>query len=199
MDFGDSPEEAEFRLRLRAWLATHNPGPARLVDRRRVLGRPGGVAPCALRRRLLRRHLAEGDRRPGPAERLRRHRRRGAGGRRRAAPARASATWWRGSSSTAATTSGPLPPRHRQRARPVVPGLQRARCRLRPGLAAHPGRPGRRRVRASPGTRCGRATPTTPTGAWSWPVPITRLPSTRASRPSPCRWASPASSSGPCA
>jgi alkylation response protein AidB-like acyl-CoA dehydrogenase len=33
MDFGDSPEEAAFRLRLRAWLAEHNPGlPASSTD-----------------------------------------------------------------------------------------------------------------------------------------------------------------------
>ncbi len=91
-----------------------------------------------------------------------------------------------------------LPARHRQRARPLVPGLQRARRRLRPGLAAHPRRPRRRRVRASPATRCGRATPTTPTGAWCWPAPTTTCPSTRASRRSPCRCTSPASSSDRC-
>jgi alkylation response protein AidB-like acyl-CoA dehydrogenase len=33
MDFGDSPDEAEFRLRLRAWLGDHNPGlPASSTD-----------------------------------------------------------------------------------------------------------------------------------------------------------------------
>ncbi len=33
MDFGDSPEEAAFRLRLRSWLAEHNPGlPASSTD-----------------------------------------------------------------------------------------------------------------------------------------------------------------------
>ncbi|MGO9029355.1 MAG: acyl-CoA dehydrogenase family protein [Acidimicrobiales bacterium] len=33
MDFGDAPEEAEFRLRLRAWLDVHNPGlPASSTD-----------------------------------------------------------------------------------------------------------------------------------------------------------------------
>jgi alkylation response protein AidB-like acyl-CoA dehydrogenase len=33
MDFGDSPEEAEFRARLRAWLVDHNPGlPASSTD-----------------------------------------------------------------------------------------------------------------------------------------------------------------------
>ncbi len=33
--------EAAFRLRLRAWLGRQQPGPARVLDRRRVLGRPG--------------------------------------------------------------------------------------------------------------------------------------------------------------
>ena len=44
MDFGDSPEEAEFRLRLRAWLAANNPGLPDVLDRRRRTGpawRPG--------------------------------------------------------------------------------------------------------------------------------------------------------------
>ena len=55
----DSPEEAAFRLRLREWLTDEQPGPARLVDRRRLLGRHGRVAPVALRRRLLRHVLAQ--------------------------------------------------------------------------------------------------------------------------------------------
>jgi hypothetical protein len=54
MDFGDAPPEREFRLRLRAWLGREQPGPAGLVDGRRVLGRAGRLAPVALRRRLLR-------------------------------------------------------------------------------------------------------------------------------------------------
>ena len=39
MDFADSPDEAAFRLRLRAWLARQQPGPAAVVDGGRVLGR----------------------------------------------------------------------------------------------------------------------------------------------------------------
>ena len=59
MDFGDSPDEAEFRLRLRAWLATNNPGlPASSTDDD-YWARPGGVAPVALRRRLLRPVVAD--------------------------------------------------------------------------------------------------------------------------------------------
>ena len=58
MDFRDSPAEAEFRSRLRAWLAENNPGFAGVVDRRRVLGAPSRVAHRALRRRILRVELA---------------------------------------------------------------------------------------------------------------------------------------------
>ena len=86
MDFGDSPDEAAFRLRLRAWLAANNPGlPASSTDDDYWAGQ-ARVAPLALRRRLLRHVLAHRDRRAGPAQRLRGHRRRGAGRGRRAAP-----------------------------------------------------------------------------------------------------------------
>ena len=44
-------------------------------------------------------------------------------------------------------TEGALPPGHPARRGGVVPGLQRARRGQRPGLAAHPGRPRRRRLR----------------------------------------------------
>ena len=70
MDFGDSPAEAEFRLRLRELAGGQQPGPAGLVDRRRVLGGHGGVAPVALRRRLLRHVVAHGHRRARPADRV---------------------------------------------------------------------------------------------------------------------------------
>ena len=91
-----------------------------------------------------------------------------------------------------------VPARHRQRARPLVPGLQRARRRLRPRRRSAPAPIATATSTSSPATRSGRATPTTPTGASCWPAPTTTSPSTRASRPSPCRWASPASSSGRC-
>ena len=41
---------------------------------------------------------------------------------------------------------GPLPPRHRRRAGDLVPGLQRARRRVRPRVAEHEGDRGRRRL-----------------------------------------------------
>ena len=54
MDFADSPDEAAFRADLREWAQANNPRPAAVVDRRRVLGRPGRVASLAVRRRVLR-------------------------------------------------------------------------------------------------------------------------------------------------
>ena len=54
MDFGDSPDEAAFRARLRDVAGRQQPRPAGVVDLRRLLGRAGGVAPVALRRRVLR-------------------------------------------------------------------------------------------------------------------------------------------------
>ena len=44
VDFDDSAEEAAFRARIRAWMADAQPRPARVVDRRRVLGPAGGMA-----------------------------------------------------------------------------------------------------------------------------------------------------------
>ena len=146
MDFGDSPDEAEFRLRLRAWLDGHNPGlPASSTDDAYWAGQAawhrslyeGGFFGC---------HVADGDRRSGlPSvydvivdEELAAAEPR---------PIRAWAIWWRASSSTAATRSRPASCPGSSTAGPLVPGLQRARRRIRPGLAADPGRARRRRVR----------------------------------------------------
>ena len=50
VDFDDSPEEAAFRARIRAWLAEHNPGlPASSTDDE-YWARAGGVALRAVRR-----------------------------------------------------------------------------------------------------------------------------------------------------
>ena len=46
MDFGDSPEESEFRLRLRAWLVAQQSGPPDVLHGRRVLGGHGRLAPA---------------------------------------------------------------------------------------------------------------------------------------------------------
>ena len=199
MDFADAPDEAEFRERLRAWLDDEQPGPAGVVDRRRLLARPGRVAPVALRRRVLRavvaarRSAATGCRPRSTSivdDEL------AAAG----APPRPGLGYLvqgileHGNDDIRA----PVPARHRQRSRPVVPGLQRARRRLRPRVAAHPRRPRRRRPTSSRVTRCGRATPTTPTGACCSPAPTTTSRSTRASPRSPCRWTSPASSGDRC-
>ena len=93
---------------------------------------------------------------------------------------------------------GPLPARHRQRPRPLVPGLQRARRRLRPGVAADPGRPGRRRVRDHRPQGLDELLRRRRLVPGAGPHRPRRRPGTRASPPSPCRCASPASSSGPC-
>ena len=142
------PTRRAFRLRLRDVARRQQPGPAAVVDGRRVLGRAGRLAPDALRRRVLRPVLADGDRRPRASRASttssstrsspRPARRRG----------RASATWCRASCEHGNDgRAAPLPARAGQRARPLVPGIQRARCRLGPGVAAHPRRPRRRRVR----------------------------------------------------
>ena len=147
MDFRDSPAEAEFRDRFRAWLADNNPGLARVVDRRRVLGAAGRMAHLALRRRLLRAELAGPLRRSRPADGLRRHPRRRARRRRRAAPSEPRLPRPGHHHARQRGDQGPVPPRPDQRARALVPGLQRARRRLRPRVAAHDRDARRRRVR----------------------------------------------------
>ncbi len=148
MDFGDSPDEAEFRLAA-AGLARRPT--TRACPRRRPTTSTGRAWPA------WHQSLYDGgffgmswpadDRRPGPAERLRRDPRRGAGRRRRAAPAEPRLPGAGHPRARQRRHPAAVPARHRQRARPLVPGLQRARRRLRPRLAAHPGRPRRRRVR----------------------------------------------------
>ena len=61
------PTRPSSALRLRAWLGDNNPGlPASSTDDDYWAGQ-AGVAPVALRRRLLRHVVADGDRRPGAA------------------------------------------------------------------------------------------------------------------------------------
>ena len=199
MDFRDSPDEAAFRGAPARVAARQQPRPAGLVDRRRLLAGPGGLAPVPLRRRLLRPVVARRGRRPRSAERLRRHPRRGAGGRRGAAAAQLSATSCRASSTTAARTSASAScpasstaasAGARGSASPT-PAPTSPRCAPGPIATAT--------STSSPARRCGPATPTWPTGASCWPAPITTCPATRASRPSSCPCASRASSSGRCA
>ena len=142
------PTRPTFRARLRAWLRDNTPeprarrrrptstGPARPPGTSRSStpgssgcpGRPTSAArgcPASTRSSSTRSS-------PPPAPR----------------PARASATWCVGILEHGEPRDPPaVPARHRQRPRALVPGLQRARRRLRPRLAAHPGRPRRRRVR----------------------------------------------------
>ena len=133
MDFADSPEELEFRLRLRDWLRGEQPGPPAVVDGRRVLGRAGRLAPDALRRRLLRPVLADRGRRARPAQRLRGDPRRGADRRRRAAAAERGLPGAGAPAARQRRHPAPLPARAGERPGALVPGLQRARRRLRPG------------------------------------------------------------------
>ena len=143
MDFADSPEELEFRLRLRDWLARNNPGlpPSSTADEYWAgqaawhqtlydagffgLSWPTEVGghglPSVYEVILDEELIAAGDataaerRVPGPGD---------PAARERGHPA-------------------PLPARARERPRALVPGLQRARRRVRPGLAADAGRAGR--------------------------------------------------------
>ncbi len=147
MDFADSPEEAAFRDRLRAWVADNNPDlPASSTDDAYWAGQ------AAWHQSLydagffgLSWPVEVGGH--GLPERLRRDPRRGARRRRRAAAARSRLPRAGHPPPRQRRHPGPLPARSGERPRSLVPGLQRARCRLRPGRAAHPCRPRRRRLR----------------------------------------------------
>ncbi len=188
-----APDEAAFRPRLPRVAAGQQPGAAGIVDRRRLLGGPAGAGTRRLFDAGFFGHVvAHRHRRPGAARRCTR---------------RSSTTSWppparRPGRASATSSSGlprarqrrhppPVPPRHRQRAGPVVPGLQRARRRLRPGARCAPGPTATATSSSSPATRSGPATPTSPTGASCWPAPTTTCRSTRASPPSPCRMDQP--------
>ena len=106
MDFRDSPAEAEFRARFRAWLArATTPGlPASSTDDE-YWARQAEWHTALVRRRLLRAELAGALRRSRPADRVRRHPRRGARGGGRAAAPEPRAISCRASRRTAATRS----------------------------------------------------------------------------------------------
>ncbi len=137
MDFADSAEERDFRLRLRAWLDTHNPGlpPSSTADEYWAgqaawhqtlydagffgLSWPeevGGHGLPSVYDVILDEELIAAAAPPTAERRLPRPGTARTRERRRAAA---------------------LPARPGERPRPVVPGLQRARCRLGPRLAAH--------------------------------------------------------------
>ena len=71
---------------------------------------------------------------------------------------------------------------HRQSRRLVVPGLFRARRRLRPRLAAGPRPSATATITSSTGRRPGRPWRSTPTGSSAWCAPTRRPKSRRASR-----------------
>ena len=147
MDFRDSPAEAEFRARLRAWLADNNPGLpasstddeywARQAEWHTALydagffglswpARYGGHDLPTVFDVILDEELAAAG-----------------------APPRPSLGYLVQGISHARQRrdQGPLPARAHQRPRALVPGLQRARRRLRPRVAAHHRDARRRRVR----------------------------------------------------
>ena len=198
MDFGDSPEEAEFRLRLREWLVDNDPKlPTSSTDDAYWAGQAawhqslydGGFFGTTWSEAIGGRELPE---------RLRRHHRRGAGPRRRPAPAEPRLPGRGHPRARQRRDPGPLPARHRERARAVVPGVQRARRRLRPGVAAHPGRARRRRVRHPRPQGLDQLLRRRRLVPRAGPHRPRRARSTRASRPSPCPWTSRASSSDRC-
>ncbi len=140
MDFADSPDEAAFRARLRAWLRDNNPGlPTSSTSDDYWDGQArwhqslydGGFFGMSWPKDVGGQDLPtiyEVDPRRGA--------------RRRRCPPRPSLGY---------LVQGILEhgnddirrrflPGHRQRPRPLVPGLQRARRRLRPRVAAHPRR-----------------------------------------------------------
>jgi hypothetical protein len=147
VDFGDSPEESAFRLRLREWLAANNPGlPASSTDDEYWAGQAawhqslydagffglswpiaiGGQDLPTVYEVIVDDELAAAGAPPRPSlgylvQGILRH----------------------GNDDDQAA----LPARNRQRPRALVPGLQRARRRIGPGRAAHPRRARRRRVR----------------------------------------------------
>ena len=194
LDFRDSPEEAAFRDRLRGWLTEQKGKFPTSGDE--YWARQGEWHQALYEAGFFGTVVAQGVRRAGSAAGLRRHRRRGdregrcPGAarprlpRRRAGPARQNEE-----------LRQRFLPGHDQRHRTLVPGLLRARRRVRSGVADYHRHPRRATSTSSTGTRSGRATPTSPTGACCWPAPTRTCPSNGASRRSSSRCTSPASSS----
>ena len=198
MDFRDSPAEAEFRARLRAWLAANNPGlPASSTDDEYwarqaewhtslydagFFGlswpkRYGGHDLPPVFDVILDEELAAAG-----------------------APPRPSLGYLVQGISDARQRrdQGPLPSRADQRARALVPGLQRARRRIRPRVVAHDRDARRRRVRHQ---RPQDLDQLFRRRRLVLPARAHRPRRAQAQGPlrsSRCRWTSPASSSGRC-
>ena len=152
LDLG--PDAEAFRDEVRSWLADNRPDELVGVDLERAMfgdvPRHAGVDGQAPRGRLPLRGLAQGVRRPRP------HRHRGVGAQRRVRPRRR-APGDPGHGRVAGRpvdhrvghrrAEGLLPAADHRRHRPLLPGLLRARRRLRPGVAQDPRRRRRRRGR----------------------------------------------------
>ena len=85
----------------------------------------------------------------------------------------------------------------RARRDPLVPGLFRAQCRLRPRLACRPDARTRAIIGWSTARRSGPPMPTRPTGSSAWSAPIPRRPSIRGSASSCSTWRRPGVSTRP--
>ena len=197
MDFGDAPEEAAFRLRLREWLEENNPKlPASSTDDDYWAGQRawhqslydggffgttwpkeiGGQDLTSVYDVIVDEELAAAAARPRP--------------------------------SLGYLVEGILEHGSVDIKQRFLPGIVNGRDRwcqgfsepdagsdlasLRPGLTA------RAMSTSSPVTRSGRVTPTTPSGASCSPGPTPMSPSTKASQPLRCRWTSREFSSDLC-
>ena len=141
MDLNDSPEQAEYRDEVRAWLEAHRRGRAleEREPRGRLPRRPAALAGRARRGRPGRHHLAEGVRRPGPRPDRAGHRQPGdREGRRARHPRRHRRRHAR-------------PDAHRARHRRAEDALPRRRCSTatRSGASSSPSRPPARTSRPS--------------------------------------------------
>ena len=182
MDLNDSPEQAEYREKVRAWLEAHRQdAPAQGAGTSRTpTSTPGALAGRAGRGRPGRHHLAQGVRRPGARPDRAGHRQPGdRAGRRPGHPRRHRRRHARPDAHR---------PRHRRaedalprpdapRRRGLVPALLRAGRRLGPRGGPDPrDAPGRRRRGGSTARRCGRRTPSSPPTGCCWRAPNPDVP-----------------------
>ena len=152
LDLRDDPDEAAFRARLREWFAANLP--AGWADRDPTVGLEDvdflrDWTPPALRRRVRRHHLADGVRRPRPAAGVPGHLPGGVGPARRTRSRRGDRPRHGRADDHGVgehRAEGALPAPTAVRRGDLVPGLLRARRRLRPRLAAHQGRARRRQL-----------------------------------------------------
>ena len=202
MDLTLTDSEAAFRDEVRSWLEENHPGPAPEGDDqaefefRRAwqkkmheagwagLSWPeeyGGKGATLIEQSIFNEELAR-QRVPLPGQRARPGHGRSGGDRPRQRGA-----------------EGALPGADPLRRGDLVPGLLRARVRLRPRLAEDPRGEGATAAGRSPGRRSGPPTRTRRSTACSWPAPTRTPRSTRGSPTSSSTWSSRTSTCGRCA